>query len=841
MFTLRLLGGASLDGPDGPVAGRAALRQRIALLALLAVEHPRPLSRDKLVADLWPENGTDEARHMLRDSLWILRSALGDDSVLGTGDDLRLNPRRLTCDLWEFEAALAREDPEAAVSVYHGPLLSGFHLSDAEEFERWVDLERARLGRRYAQALEQLAEREMFAGEPTKAVEWWSRLAREDPYNSRIALRCMQALEAAGDRAGALRHATAHSDLLRAELGAVPERDVVAFAERLRSESRSGVGGLPATAPPRGVDSSPLDRPIQEQVPAASTSGRPGRRTWALPALVGIAVLGALGVVGGALSREQPPALNSKRVAVPVFANRTGRPELDDLGFMAADWIVRGLMETPVVDVADVEALYADGQMDPMTFARRNGAGLAIRGSYYRAGDSVLFQAGIIDVASGRVLRSLEPVGTSLETPTAVLEVLREDIAVGLGPLVNASHGGWPVAPDLVVPPSFAAYREFVAGLRQGTLGDQAVEVEHLRRAAKLDSTFVAPLVQLAFRATWNDDCALTDSVGGVLQPRKEQLTEWDRLTIDLLLARCRGEMATAVQLLERRALAYPRSLIGLAQYTWALQRSDQPRAARAVLREMGSGHGIGGKDSWYWWYLAASHHMLGEYEAELDITDRWGDSASREWQVVRGRALAGLGREREVMELLRRMAGVSAESNAERQLRIATELWAHGHPGAAAGIAERVLSRVELGVDAGPEQAGNIVWANRLLGRTDGERDALEQIVASDADTLAKLAAAARIAVLLGNTAAAALIDSLLALESHAPLRNPWVRGTQILARAHIATGLGRREEAVALLQEARARGMLDLGSSHAFHHDLLLGPLRGYPPFDALLVPDN
>ena len=31
MFTLRLLGGASLDGPDGPVAGRAALRQRIAL------------------------------------------------------------------------------------------------------------------------------------------------------------------------------------------------------------------------------------------------------------------------------------------------------------------------------------------------------------------------------------------------------------------------------------------------------------------------------------------------------------------------------------------------------------------------------------------------------------------------------------------------------------------------------------------------------------------------------------------------------------------------------------------------------------------------------------------
>src|SRR5688572_13283458 len=126
MVTLRLLGGASLDSPDGPVTGRAALRHRLALLALLAVEHPRPLSRDKLLAYLWPESATDDARHLLRSSLYILRSALAEDSVLSTGADLRLNPDRLTCDLWEFEAALLRGDVEEAVAVYHGPFLSGF-------------------------------------------------------------------------------------------------------------------------------------------------------------------------------------------------------------------------------------------------------------------------------------------------------------------------------------------------------------------------------------------------------------------------------------------------------------------------------------------------------------------------------------------------------------------------------------------------------------------------------------------------------------------------------------------------------------------------------------------
>ena len=248
MFTLRLLGSASLEGPDGPVSGRAALRQRTALLALLAVEHPRPLSRDSLLASLWSENGTDEARHLLRDSLYILRSALGDDSVQSNGDDLRLNPSRLACDLWEFDAALGRDDPGAAVAIYRGPFLNGFHLSDAEEFEHWADGERSRLARRYNQALEVLAEHEVRGGNLLRAAEWWGRLAKEDPYNSRIALRYMQALEAAGDRAGALRHASVHSELLRTDLDAAPEREVVAFAERLRLESRPPSSGPPVLA-----------------------------------------------------------------------------------------------------------------------------------------------------------------------------------------------------------------------------------------------------------------------------------------------------------------------------------------------------------------------------------------------------------------------------------------------------------------------------------------------------------------------------------------------------------------------------------------------------------------
>ena len=266
------------------------------------------------------------------------------------------------------------------MSAYHGPFLAGFHLSGGEEFERWVDGERARLGRMYAQALEQLAEQPAQAGELTKAVEWWSRLAREGPYNSRIALRYMRALEGAGDRAGALRHATAHADLLRAELDAVPEREVVALAERLRLESH---GAPRICAGPTDLGRFRLARRHEPGAPFGCFGARPGNS----PRLGSSGACrrcragrGGSGWSGwwGALARTAAGPVPNVSPS-PSFANHTGRPDLDDLGVMAADWIVRGLMETPVVDVTDVEALYADGQyrsegpMDP----RRSRAGTA--------------------------------------------------------------------------------------------------------------------------------------------------------------------------------------------------------------------------------------------------------------------------------------------------------------------------------------------------------------------------------------------------------------------------------------------------------------------------------
>src|SRR5919197_3825732 len=63
MLRLRVLGNPSVEGSTGPVGGAAAQRKSLALLALLAPAGERGVSRDKLLAYLWPECEPEKASH----------------------------------------------------------------------------------------------------------------------------------------------------------------------------------------------------------------------------------------------------------------------------------------------------------------------------------------------------------------------------------------------------------------------------------------------------------------------------------------------------------------------------------------------------------------------------------------------------------------------------------------------------------------------------------------------------------------------------------------------------------------------------------------------------------
>jgi DNA-binding SARP family transcriptional activator len=235
MFRLQLFGGATLSGASGVLTGRVAQRHRMALLALLADAGPCGMSRDKLLACLSPELCCERARHLLSNSLYLLRHTLGADAVLGACDVLRLDTAVLGVDVVDFNAALARGDERAAVGLYGGPFLDGFFLKGSPEFDQWAAEARARFARACLAALEALAEAATAAGDFRAASLWWGRCASHDPFSSRIALRFMQSLAADGEPESAVRHGRAHAALVRQRLDMEPHPDVLALAEQLRA------------------------------------------------------------------------------------------------------------------------------------------------------------------------------------------------------------------------------------------------------------------------------------------------------------------------------------------------------------------------------------------------------------------------------------------------------------------------------------------------------------------------------------------------------------------------------------------------------------------------------
>lgn len=202
---------------------------------------------------------------------------------------LRLNPALATSDLAEFRASLARADAEAAVALYAGPFLEGFLIRGADPFERWAAAERAELAAQHARALETLAERAAARGDAWGAAEWWRRLQAADPLSGRVAAGLMRALDAAGDRAGALRHARLHEALLQQEIGPAAADPVVAALAAELAHARpaepvvtaaAAAGRAPPAAAPADAGAAPahLPPPARPSTGVAGSAAR--RRIW---------------------------------------------------------------------------------------------------------------------------------------------------------------------------------------------------------------------------------------------------------------------------------------------------------------------------------------------------------------------------------------------------------------------------------------------------------------------------------------------------------------------------------------------------------------------------------
>ena len=358
----------------------------MALLALLALSPGQRLTRDRLIATLWPERDGDGGRNLLKVATYVLREALTETALLTEGDSVRLNTDVVRVDVVEFEAALQRGDHDAAASIYAGPLLDGFFLNEAAEFEHWVDRERQRLASLYGETLESLAQAAEAAGDFQGSVECWKKRAALDPYDSRVAVQLMKALDASGNRAGAVQHATIHQRLIEQELGVTSAPEIAALADRLRREP----AGAAPVAPVR-ADAVPGESEV-----APIESARRGSRRWAWAAGIVVLVAAALGTVW---SRRPRPAHRDPSIVVLPFVNLSADADNEYFSDGLTEEVITRLAAIPGLKVISrTSAMHYKGTTKPLrVIADELNVGHVLEGSVRLNDGRVRISAQFID------------------------------------------------------------------------------------------------------------------------------------------------------------------------------------------------------------------------------------------------------------------------------------------------------------------------------------------------------------------------------------------------------------------------------------------------------------
>ncbi|CAN5704490.1 hypothetical protein BH23GEM8_BH23GEM8_04770 [soil metagenome] len=449
MPSLKLFGGASVETPDGPLTGRAAQRHRIALLALLVTR--RAIGREKLISYLWPDVSLERGRHLLSDSVYRLNRALGDETIIAAGDELRLDPRRLPSDVSEFLQACDEGRPIDAVDLYGGPFLDGFYLDCAAEFERWLEQERERLSRMYAAALETLAEESAEAGDRKTESGWWYRLAAHDPLSPRVALKLMEALDAHGERGAALRHGRIYRTLFEDEFQTEVDPRISAFSKRVAEEGESSAGvnrsthsvegasvsqpGTRIAASPEADESIRAPEPIDSGVQPRPQEGRrplaEALRSRRFSTLLLLPVLLTLTIVWYTTGRSAAPE-PVPTVAVLPFADLS--PSGDHAYFASGvmEEVAGILSRVPGMRVF-AHAGASGGELDVQRVGQTLGVQSVVQGSVSRWGDSLRIHAKLIRVADRSFLWS-RTYTSRLESIFAIQDSIAEAIGSTLAP-----------------------------------------------------------------------------------------------------------------------------------------------------------------------------------------------------------------------------------------------------------------------------------------------------------------------------------------------------------------------------------------------------------------------
>jgi len=257
LFTLSLFGGFHVTTNGRPVTNFRTDKVR-ALLAYLAIEAERPHRRETLATILWPEQPQATSLMNLRQSLYRLRRAIGDKKASqpllritrGALQWNSINPSHSWVDVIKFRALLEEAKHHShqdistcaacltryqqAVSLYHGPLLAGFSLSNSEPFESWLRMRQDFFHQQVLQALYDLTDAYEQKQEFELAQQYAQQQLTLEPWREVAYQQLMRVLAKNGQRAAALAQYEECTEVMAEELGVKPSLKTTLLYEQIR-------------------------------------------------------------------------------------------------------------------------------------------------------------------------------------------------------------------------------------------------------------------------------------------------------------------------------------------------------------------------------------------------------------------------------------------------------------------------------------------------------------------------------------------------------------------------------------------------------------------------------
>jgi len=307
-LSISILGPLVIESDDCRL-GKVPKKAR-ALLAFLSAQAGQPITRERLADLLWPYQGSEQARHSLRNCLLELRKALGrgTDAHLVT-DFANCRIQDAIVDLDQFERlsrSQQRCDLQAAADLYRSELLADFEIN-SEPFQEWLTAERDRTLALVCDILHRLSAKQDAAGEHDAAIQSGRRLVFLDPLSEFGQRALIRAYAHAGRRGEALRQYRSCAETLKRELGVAPDVETQSLANEI-SRSSTAREHNPPEFPAEGGD--PIAR-------ISASDRSPGRR--AAPQVDT--------PIQGMAKPSWPCLLPNIAVAVAPVRNLTGDPD----------------------------------------------------------------------------------------------------------------------------------------------------------------------------------------------------------------------------------------------------------------------------------------------------------------------------------------------------------------------------------------------------------------------------------------------------------------------------------------------------------------------------------